>query len=383
MDTLTKKEIQELIDAHGNWCVSLYVPTHRSLPEARQDPIRFKNVLRDAEADLESRGLRSPDIAELLKPAEELLADPLFWRYQSDGLAAFLSRDRFRSYRLPNTFPELTVVSDHFHIKPLLPLLGSEDRFYVLALSQKEVRLIEGTRYGASEVKLDDVAGSLAEILSGYDFEEQLQFHTRAQAAGGARAAVFHGQGGRADDLKPKVTEFLRQIDEGVRDYLKNGKTPLVLAGVESLFPLYRDVNTYSGLQEEGITGNPEALSSEDLRRRAWELLEPQFNRARTVASDRYHARAGTGLASSDLKEVVAAAHDGRVESLFVALGVQIWGRFDDQNRSVAVNEEPESQDRDLLDLCAVHTFLNQGSVYVVDPKEVPGGNHLAAVFRY
>ncbi len=165
--------------------------------------------------------------------------------------------------------------------------------------------------------------------------------------------------------------------------YLNDGKAPLVLAGVDSIFPLYREVNTYPKLVEQGIAGNPEPLSAEDLRQRAWKILEPQFASARRDAADRYFARAGTGLASAELKEVVTAAHDGRIESLFVALGVQIWGRFDEKNRSVVVHSQAETADRDLLDLGAVHTFLNNGSVYAVDQQDVPGGGLLAAVFRY
>jgi hypothetical protein len=32
------------------------------------------------------------------------------------------------------------------------------------------------------------------------------------------------------------------------------------------------------------------------------------------------------GLASHDIKEIIAAAEQGRVDSLFVALGVEVWG---------------------------------------------------------
>jgi len=39
------------------------------------------------------------------------------------------------------------VVSDRFHLKPLLPLLTGDGRFYILALSQNQVRLLQGTRY--------------------------------------------------------------------------------------------------------------------------------------------------------------------------------------------------------------------------------------------
>lgn len=383
MDFLTDADFEALIENRAECCVSVYLPTHRALPEARQDPIRFKNLLREAESGLASRSLRAPEIAELLKPAQNLLDDPLFWRYQAAGLAVFLSREEFREYRLPVSFPELLVVGDRFHIKPLLPLLSSDDRFFILALSLSNVRLIEGTLYGAGEIELQNVPGSLKEILRGYDFDEGLQFHTRAQQAGAERAAVFHGQGSGTDDIKPRIGEYFRQIDEGILARLRNQSAPLVLAGVESLFPLYRAVNSYPGLLDEGIAGNPESLSAEELGQRAWTIVEPRFLRERRDANDRYHRLAGTGRTSNDLKEVVTAAHDGRVEVLFVAIGLQIWGDFDKENRSVVFHEQAEVSDLDLLDLCAVRTLLNRGMVYAVAPEAVPDGGPVAAVFRY
>ena len=101
--------------------------------------------------------MRAPQIRQFLKPGEELLADSLFWRYQADGLAAFLSVDGLRSYLLPISFPELVVVGHRFHIKPLLPLLNNDDRFFVLALSKNNVRLIEGTRSGAAEIEVENM----------------------------------------------------------------------------------------------------------------------------------------------------------------------------------------------------------------------------------
>ena len=44
---------------------------------------------------------------------------------------------------------------------------------------------------------------------------------------------------------------------------------------------------------------------------------------------------------------------------------------------------EPAPGDEDLLDLAAIQTILNGGTVYVVEPEQVPGQTLLAAVFRY
>jgi hypothetical protein len=112
----------------------------------QQDPIRFKNLIRQAEELLVSSGLRGQDARDLLEPVKKL-DNSEFWQYQSDGLAIFISTNVFRYYCLPLNFEELVVVTDRFHFKPLLPLLTGDGKFYILALSQNDVRLLQGTRY--------------------------------------------------------------------------------------------------------------------------------------------------------------------------------------------------------------------------------------------
>jgi hypothetical protein len=166
MDVLSRIELKTLVEKRGEWCVSLYLPTHRAGRDIQQDPIRLKNLLRNAEERLLAGGLRTAEARSLLAPAQALLQDEMFWRHQSDGLAIFLSPTEFHSYRLPLKFPEIRVVTDRFHIKPLLPLIHSGQRFFVLALSQNQVRLLDCTQHHVDEVELENVPTSLAEALN-------------------------------------------------------------------------------------------------------------------------------------------------------------------------------------------------------------------------
>jgi hypothetical protein len=81
------------------------------------------------------------------------------------------------------------------------------------------------------------------------------------------------------------------------------------------------------------------------------------------------------------VEEVVPASVSGRVDTLFVALGRQVIGRFDPENNSVQVNDEAAG--RDLLDLAAARTLQNGGTVYAVEAGAVPGEGDTAAIFRY
>ncbi len=383
MDTITITELQTLLTGYAGWNISLFMPTHRAGRELEQDPIRLRNLLREVEQRLQDKGLRSPDVREMLKPAQRLLQEPGFWRNQSDGLAIFFTSEAFHYYRLPLPFEELVVISNRFNLKPLLPFFASDGHFYILALSQNQIRLLEGTRYTVDEIDLESMPQSIAKALQFERFDKQIQFHTGSSSARtGDRAGGFHGHD-PSDENKHRILRWFHKIDTELPSVLVGQQSPLVLAGVDYLFPLYKEASSYPHLVAEGIPGSPEALRPEELHAQAWPLVQPLFRQAQEQASARYNQLAGTGQTTTAVEEAVLAAHHGRVEVLFVALGVQVWGAIDLTTNTVHVHEEHEPNDEDLLDLAAIQTILNGGIVYAVEPEQVPDHALLAAVFRY
>ncbi|MDD2603747.1 MAG: hypothetical protein RBR20_05645 [Desulfobacterales bacterium] len=383
MDRITLEELKEtFLEARFPWCVSIYMPTHRAGREAEQDPIRFKNLLRETENRFLTQGLRSPEARERIKEAHQLLQDGGFWKRRSNGLAVFLSDEGLRAFRLPVPFEETLVVSDRYHVKPLLPLLTRNNRFFILALSQNQIRLLEATDHTAFEVELEGLPLSLAESVPDIASDRSLQFHTGTPPGAGQRAAMFFGHD-ISKENKDKLLRWFRMIDRKIREVMGDAKAPLVLAGVDALFPLYREASTYAPLLDEGLPGNPESLKPEDLHSQAWPLVAPVFEKSQEEAGARYRQLFGTGQTTNEVKEAVLAAHHGRVETLFVAVGVQVWGRYDPRHQHCDIHPLPTPGDEDLLDLTAIQTLLRGGIVYAVPPDQVPDQQPLAAVFRF
>jgi len=384
MNVVMREDLRELVERQTGPCVSMYQPTHRAGPDTRtyaqQDPVRFKNLLREVGQRLTTAGVRARDAEHLLEPARRLVDDSAFWQYQGDGLAVFLAPGFVRIFRVPVRFDELVVVAQGFHVKPLLALLTGDGLFYVLALSQNEVRLLAGTRDHMGEVELPGAPRSLADALRFDGPERQLQFHGAASAGGDRRAA---GRGAGIDDAKVNLLRFFQQVDRAVTGFVKNASVPLVLAAVDHLMPIYREANTHPSLLHEGIAGNPEALRADELHARAWPLVEPKFRRGRAEATARYLQLSGTSRTSHDVREVVPAALDGRVDALFVAVGIRVWGTFAPDTRTMEIGDEAPGQNEDLLNLAAIHTALNRGTVYAVSPAAMPEETPVAAVFRY
>jgi len=385
MKQLSRPDLEALLGPRDGHCVSIYAPMIQAGAETQQNPIRFKNLVRRAGDALEERGLAPKEAERFLAPAAALLDDTPFWQHQLSGLAVFVADGFLRHYRLPVEVRELAVVEERFHLKPVLPMLSGDGRFYVLALSQKRVRLLEATRHNVRELDLGDLPTSLNEAV-GYEVEEtHLQFHTgtAGRTSSGVRPAVFHGQGGGEDDVKLEIQKFFNLLDRGVNTLIADRHAPLVLAGVEFLFPLYRQVSDHPHLVDGGVPGNPDELPAEALHERAWPVVEPEFTRAQVEAAGRFRELLGTGQASGQLEEVVVAAHDGRVDTLFVALGTRRWGSFDPERRAVRLSDHNGPGTEDLVDLAATRTLLTGGTVFAVPPEEVPEGREVAAVYRY
>jgi hypothetical protein len=378
MDLFTRQDLKALLAPSKTPCVSVYMPTHRG--GGQEDPIRWKNHLADAEDRLITTGMRHPEAKDFLLAARQLTDDVSFWKYQCDGLAFFLAQGFMRVYRLPMPLEDLVVVAERFHVTPLLPLLSGNGRFFVLALSQNAVRLLHGSRYSVTEIGLKGIPHSLAEALLTHDSDEVLTFHGRRTSVG-TWGAIFAGHGVGIDDAKDDILLYFQKIDRSLHGLLHAERRPLVLAAVDYLLPIYRQANTYPHLLKDGIKGNPDRLRSKELHDAAWSLVRPEFEAAEKQAAAQFRLLAGTGRTTSELSRALPAAYRGEVETLFITLGTQRWGRFDVASGQVTEHDQWQPGDEDLLNTAAIHTLLHGKTVYAVAPEQVPDGGPLAATF--
>jgi len=383
MDMITLNDLKSLSAEKSTICVSIFLPTHRSGKETEQDPIRFRNLIKKVENQMLKNGMRRLEVENFLKPANDLLIKPGFWKHQSDGLVVYISSKIFKFFRLPISFEELTVVSTNFHLKPLLPFFARDGHFYLLALSQNQIRLLEGTRHTIDEIEIEEVLPSFAEAMQFDSFFKDVQFHTGTSASQGVvSAAMFHGHDPSDDDRK-RLLRWLQKLDDELSTLIAGEKSPLILAGVEYLFPIYKEANSFPHIVEEGIPGNPEEMSPIELHEKAWPIIRPIFSKLEEEAQDKYFELKAKDQTSNIIEEIVPAALHGRVDTIFVTVGRQIWGSFLEDDLTVRIHKEHQTGDEDLLNLAAIQTFLNGGTVYAIDPMDMPDESFVAAILRY
>jgi hypothetical protein len=243
--------------------------------------------------------------------------------------------------------------------------------------------MLQGTQYSINTIKLETVPTDIKIALKFDDLEKQLQFHTRTATRQGKRRAMYHGQSTSYVNKKNNLLRFFQKVDQSLQDVISDEQVPMVFAGVDYLFPIYQEANSYPNLVSEAIGGNPEAKRDRELQKLAWDIVGPHFAQARQEAKARYKSLSNTQLVSNDINEILSAAYHGRVDTLFVANGTEYWGNYDPDDNKLQLNQNPKAGDVDLLDNASVYTLINGGTVYVVDSNESPEFTPIAAIFRY
>lgn len=385
MQTVTRDELRELASFDNPTCVTVYVPLHRGFTQAKEDSIRFRDGVDQAEQQLLQAGCRRKKVSTLLEPARDLQRDVSFWKsHGADGLAVFAAPDLFRSYTLPYECPEIADVGPAFWLTPLMRSLHWDVSFHVMALSEKSLRLLRCNRAGFESEELPaGMPRSLEEALAGTEVEKSLQMHTAAGfGAGQSHVGMAHGQGNPKDADKKLLTDYFQIVARHAERFL-NGRRPLVLAAVDYYHPMFRDACRSLPLLDGGVVGSPDGLTDRDIWLRALPEVVRWQDRAAQHLRDRFGKLAGGERADDNLANIVPAARQGRVETLFAAFGQRVWGRVGAEEEPVVVHDERQDGDCDLLDLAATQAILHRGEVLVVSPDEVPSGETAAAILRW
>lgn len=357
MPTLGHEYLRTILGASESPCVSIYQPTHRHHPDNAQDPILFKNQVKQVEDSL-NRSFPVREVRAILEPLQRLQDDGDFWNHAQDGLAVLTSPTRFDVFKIPRKVPLINVVADSFHVKPLLRYVQSADRFQVLAVAEDKFALFEGNRYVLDPIPVPKISGSV-----------------RPPASSDPRAEVVSGEG---------MATYFRAIDQAVNDEVSNpAAVPLVLASLPENATPYRSVAKNTNLLADTISGDPFALDAEGLRVRAWAIVEKHYlARLATLSRDfgtAFSRQQGTG----DMSDAARAAVAGRIGTLLIDADQVQPGKIDPATGAILAAELADPKVDDQLDDLAELVLKTGGTVVMVPTERMPTKSGLAAIYRY
>ncbi|MEP2772603.1 MAG: hypothetical protein ABJH05_10665 [Fulvivirga sp.] len=368
--------------------MTIYIPTHRTNAAGDgmyKDKTTLKNQLKEAAKQLSTWEMKDEDVDDYLKPIVHLMEDDDFWRKQSDGLAIFYDGEELLTYSIPKVFKEYTYVNTHLYLKPMADLVHGSGRHFIMTLSLGDVQFFEATQNTITEVTIEDlVPQTLVEAVGG-DFEDKSLQRRSGQGEKGGSEGMYHGHGdGAATEKKEEAKKFFREVDKGIMKMLHDEDAPLVVACVDYLFPIYKEVNSYKPLKDQHIAGNYEHKDILELKEKAWDIVKEEFGAEKEKAKEQVNALLNNGKASTTVDDIVPSAITGRAEALFIKENEEIWGKYIKEENKIDIEEVRRVGDTGLLNKAAVETINHGGKVYLVPEDEMPvNGTIINAVYRY
>jgi hypothetical protein len=368
IDIPTRPEIAALLDERNPASVSIYLPTSPLPQDADADRIEFKNLAAEAVSQLESGGADRATVAGVREHVDDLLEDDEFWTLMASSLAAFVTPERMRTFRLPNQLTSMVEVSDRMHVKPLLRSVTFPQTAVVLALAQGSVRLIEVARdVPAEEIRVGDLPRDAASAVGKASITD--------------RTAVGRVQG--SEGQKVRMRQYARLVDRAIRPVVAGLGVPLILAGAEPLDSIYRSVNSYPGLADEGIPGNPEGMSDQELADAARGVLDRLYAAELAQVRELFDARVSQGRGATDLTDVARAATFGAVDTLLADIDAVVPGFVDEASGAVTLDDGGDARNYGVVDELARRVLLSGGRVLALRADDIPGDSATAAILRY
>lgn len=385
MTTPIYEHFTELLADRSGPCVSLYLPTGRYQPTRTEERHQYRGLLREAEQSLRTE-LDNGIVDELMAPLRELAGNDRFWSHILQGLAVLRSSDVYKVYKVQRMVPRLAIVADSFHVKPLLRIMQSADQFDVLALTRDHVRLFHGNRDALEEVELHpSVPRSMVDAL-GDQLTEPVETAAGVGKMGANMGGVSmrHAVGARQDEVDKDTERFFRVVDRAIMEHhSRPAGVPLILAALPQYHTVFHSLTHNPQLVPECISGNPDAFTADELRDKAWALMEPRYLARLAKTVEEFGAAHPRLRASDDVEAIALAALGGRVRTLLVDQDRLIPGRIEKDTGRVHFGRLEDPHTDDVLDDLAEMTLRTGGEVIMSPGERMPTGTGIAAVYRF
>ncbi|MEO6957700.1 MAG: hypothetical protein ABI137_13230 [Antricoccus sp.] len=302
----------------------------------------------------------------------------MFWQHQDQGLALFLDAEGLRQFRVPLPLNEQVVVGPGFHLKPLLPLLTADGRFYILTMTADRVRLYAASRFTCEEVHDANLPTSPAA-----DRQPAPASPVARPRAGFVGFGSVWAEGDRPTQWRESwLGDFVRHTAVAVERCLVANPQPLIMVAEAKTIGQFKKI---SGINALGprlagvIEANPESLTAQQLHDVACALMQEHLDAPRFDAEERLGQH--DPRATVVIGEVVRAPYQGRVDTIFLPEDETVWGRYEQEIDQIITGSAFEQDD--LLEAAAVQTLRHGGTIHLFSETDATGPQTAAAVLRH
>lgn len=282
--------------------------------------------------------LKEDQIAELLSPVRYLLSSNK-WQSSNQSVGIFVTKGFAGFMKIPFETKKLAVVSNSFHVKPLLKWMQREKPFFLLHLATDKATLFQGSINGINPVE------------------------------------EFNYKKSRSLDFA------LDLVEKAVHRTIQKTNQPLILSGNSVFTETYKNLSTYKMLLQQTIIETALVPQLNGLHRTCVNVLQPYMEKIESSLIKRYWKAKEQGLVSSSLSDILSMALSGKIKHLFINESVNIWGMINYKEGTFTYSHQQlDAHDDDILDDLAELVMFKGGGVTVLPGERMPDSQMAAAI---
>lgn len=351
------KQLQSLLSIPA---LSILLPTHRTSPDNKRDPILVKNLVSEA-TDRLSEEFTNRELAPLLQNLETLVGE-INYPHTLDGLALYVSHDFAKLYYLPFPVPARVIIDKTFATRDLVYGMHRSLRYWVLLLSQASTRLLAGT------------AETLEEVEDG-------NFPMEMTGPGATAPLPYHADSSYLDD---RHRRFFQQVDSALTSYAQDESLPLIVGGVDRQVSFFQEVSQYTPSITGILSGNFDKATIHELTPQVWSAVQPFREEQRANALQELDAAMSAQMVVSTIGEVWRLAGEGRGKSLLVEKNYHIPAILTEDHQLELVDDPGGTEVMDdAVDEIIELVLAKGGKVVMVDDGVLSPHQRIALILRY
>jgi hypothetical protein len=351
------KQLQALVKVPA---LSILLPTHRTSPDNKQDPIRVKNLVDQATERLTAE-FSNRELEPLLKRLETLVSE-IDYPHTLDGLALYVSHDFAKLYSLPFSIPARVVIDQTFATRDLVYGLHRQQRYWVLLLSQASTRLLAGT-------------GETLEEVNDKNFPMQMT------GPGATTALPYEADSSYVDD---RHRRFFQQVDSALTHYTQDESLPLIVGGVDRQVSFFREVSQHTQAIVGSLSGNFDKTTVHELTPQVWSIVQSVRKAQQADALQALDAAMGAQAVASTIGEAWRFAQEGRGKLLLVEKNYHVPAILTEDGRFESVEQVGGTDVMDdAVDEVMEAVMAKGGSVAIVDDGALSIHQQIALTLRY
>ena len=361
---MNRHEIHLLQQIKGYPALTITLPTHRTSPENRQDPIRVKNLVEQATARLHEE-FSKREIAPLLDRLDTLVAG-IDYNHTLDGLGLFVNQDFALAAQLPFTLNERVNIGETFHTRDLVFAMNRSPRYWTLVLSEKPTRLFACTHDALVEIN----EGGFPIAHDGPGGEQPLP------GGFGIKKSAYRDENHR---------QFFRQIDSALKPLLANDPLPMAVVGVDRFLAFFTEVSDHKDAIVATLQGSHDKTSPHELSQLVWPLVKDALDEQLQKVLAELDKAIGENKSASSIREVWRLAKEGRGQLLLVEEDFHFSARVDETGMKLIPADDPTAPDviDDAVDDIIETVLSKQGKVVFVEKGQLEAHQHIALILRY